>query len=329
MRKIEVMITPFTLDEVKNASAKANLQGMTVTEVGCFLTGCTKSNKEFSRKGPPGRQSSGDHFHQLFNNFSKNPSLFELPSPGIGIAIHLAMNVLVVKHVDMEGPGLIEDCLRQENISHQVLNLESGLRLPKLDHFTHVVILGGPMNVYQEDRYPFLRTEDFFIKEAIQRGKLILGICLGAQLIAKALGAKVFKAPVKEIGWYDVSLTRIGTIDPFFSQLPNTFPVFQWHEDTFEIPHSAILIATSSLVPHQAFRYGDNAYGLQFHLEVTQQMIREWVETYEDEFKGLKSPLLSKPQILANTELKIKPYKEVGLKFLRSFFRKSLKGGMK
>jgi GMP synthase (glutamine-hydrolysing) len=239
------------------------------------------------------------------------------------------VNVLIAKHVDIEGPGLIEACLSQEKIPYQVLSLESGLHLPKLDNLTHIVILGGPMNVYEEDRHPFLREEDLFIKEAIQRGKSILGICLGAQLIAKALGAKVFKAPVKEIGWYDVSLTRIGSIDPFFSRLPKTFSVFQWHGDTFEIPHNAVLIVTSSLVPHQAFRYGDNVYGLQFHLEVTREMIREWMETYEEEFKETQPPLLSKLKILADTELKITPYKEMGKKFLKSFFKKPQKGGMK
>ena len=241
----------------------------------------------------------------------------------------LGMNALVIKHVEVEGPGLIEDCLQQENIPYQILTFECGLRPPKLDNLTHLVILGGPMNVYEEDRYPFLRTEDFFIKEAIQRGKSILGICLGAQLIAKALGARVFKAPVKEIGWYDVSSTRIGCIDPFFSQLPTRFSVFQWHQDTFEIPHGAILIATSAHVPHQAFRYGENVYGIQFHLEVTPRMIREWMETYEEEFEGPESPPLSKQEILADTELKINPYKKMGMKFLKSFFRKPVKGGVK
>jgi GMP synthase-like glutamine amidotransferase len=177
------------------------------------------------------------------------------------------------------------------------------------------------MNVYEEDRYPFLKIEDFFIKEAIQRGKSILGICLGAQLIAKALGAKVFKAPVKEIGWCNVSLTRIGSIDPLFSKQPKTFTVFQWHQDTFDIPHRAISIATSARVPHQAFRYGENVYGIQFHVEVTQPMIREWMETYEEEFEGPESPLLSRQKILADTELRINPYQEMGMKFLKSFFR--------
>jgi len=234
------------------------------------------------------------------------------------------MNTLIIKHVDIEGPGLIEYCLKQENISYQVHNLKPGVHLPKLDDLTHIVILGGPMNVYEVDRYPFLREEDLFIKEAIQRGKSILGICLGAQLIAKALGAKVFKAPVKEIGWYDVSLTRIGSIDPLFSKLPKTFSVFQWHEDTFEIPHSATLIATSSPVPYQAFRYGNNAYGLQFHLEVTGEMIRKWMETYGEEFEGSQPPLLSKLKILTDTELKIEPYKKRGMEFLRKFFKKPL-----
>ena len=238
------------------------------------------------------------------------------------------MNLLIVKHVDIEGPGLIEDCLRQEKIPFQVFSLESGSHLPKLDTLTHLVILGGPMNVYEEDRYPFLIEEDLFIKEAIQRGKSILGICLGAQLIAKALGAKVSKASTKEIGWYDVSLTRIGSIDPFFSRLPKTFSVFQWHGDTFEIPHGAVLIATSSPVSHQAFRYGDNVYGLQFHLEVTQEIIRDWMDSYKEEFEESHPPLSSREEILADTQAKIEPYKKMGMRFLKSFFRKPIKGGI-
>jgi GMP synthase (glutamine-hydrolysing) len=237
------------------------------------------------------------------------------------------MDVLIIKHVDIEGPGLIEHCLEQEKISYQILELKAGVHLPSLDDFTHIVILGGPMNVYEEEHYPFLREEDLFIKEAIQRGKSILGICLGAQLIAKALGAKVLKAPVKEIGWYDVSLTRIGSIDPLFSKLPKTFSVFQWHEDTFEIPKSAMLIATSSPVPRQAFRYGEKVYGLQFHLEVTEEMICEWMETYEEEFRPVQSPkLFSKTEIMIATEIKIETYTRRGMKFLKDFFGQPFMG---
>jgi len=231
------------------------------------------------------------------------------------------MNILIIKHIDIEGPGLIEYYLNQEKIPYRILNLEANSRLPKIDDLSHVILLGGPMNVYEEDQYPFLREEDLFIKEAIQRGKVVLGICLGAQLIAKALGAKVFKAPVKEIGWYDVSLTGIGSIDPIFSKLPDTFSVFQWHEDTFEIPHAGKLIATSSSVPNQAIRYGENTYGLQFHLEVTEEMIKEWMKTYEGELQGSQPPLFSKLKILTDTAMKIETYTRRGMKFLKDFFR--------
>ncbi len=231
------------------------------------------------------------------------------------------MQVLIVKHVEIEGPGLIEYCLDQERVSYRVLCFDSGIRLPKPDGFTHIILLGGPMNVYEEDRYPFLKQEDLFIKEAIQRGKSILGICLGAQLMAKALGAKVFKAPVKEVGWYDVSLTRIGSRDPLFSDLPKTFPVFQWHEDTFEIPKAGKLIATSSPISHQAFRYGENAYGLQFHLEVTEEMITEWMEAYAEENGRDQDFSFSQAQVLTETAIKIEAYTKRGMKFLENFFK--------
>jgi GMP synthase-like glutamine amidotransferase len=232
------------------------------------------------------------------------------------------MNVLIIKHIEIERPGLIEYCLRQETIPYQILNLNPGVYFPKLDNLTHIVLLGGPMNVYEEDQYPFLRDEDLFVKEAIQRGRAILGICLGAQLMAKALGAKVFRAPMKEIGWYEVSLTEEGVKDPLFYSLPKKFQVFQWHEDTFEIPKAGRLIATSTSVPHQAFRYGENVYGLQFHLEVTEKMIWEWMETYEEEFKGLQGPpFFSKAEIMAETEIKIETFTRRGMLFLRNFFR--------
>lgn len=230
------------------------------------------------------------------------------------------MNVLIIKHIEIERPGLIEYCLRQEKIPYQILNLNPGVYFPKLDNLTHIVLLGGPMNVYEEDRYPFLREEDLFIKEAIQRGKTILGICLGAQLIAKALGAKVFKAPLKEIGWYDVSLTRIGSYDPLFSQLPKTFSVFQWHEDTFEIPQSAELIATSPSVPHQAFRYGEKVFGLQFHLEVTEEMIHEWMEASEEGTDSSAPPIFSEAEIITETAIQIENYTKRGIGFLKNFF---------
>jgi GMP synthase-like glutamine amidotransferase len=234
------------------------------------------------------------------------------------------MKVLIIRHVEIEGPGLIEYCLNQKRIPYQVVSLGFGTRLPKPNTFSHIVVLGGPMNVYEEDRYAFLRDEDLFIKDAIQKGKFILGICLGAQLMAKALGAKVFKAPVKEIGWCDVSLTRIGSRDPLFSDLPKTFPVFQWHTDTFEIPKAGKLIATSSPISHQAFRYGENAYGLQFHIEVTEEMIAKWVDIYGRGNGDTQASPFSKVEVLTETEIKIETYIRRGTKFLENFFKETV-----
>jgi len=232
------------------------------------------------------------------------------------------MTVLIVKHVDLEGPGAIEDCLKQEAISYRTLNLQRKERFPRLDDFHHVVLLGGPMNVDEEDLHPFLREEDLFIKEAIQRGKSVLGICLGAQLIAKALGARVFRAPLKEIGWRDVLLTVEGSEDPLFSLLPKRFSVFHWHGDTFELPSRANLLATSTFVPHQAFRYAENVYALQFHLEVTRAMIRGWITSYEEEFDGHTAPV-SREVILEETEKRIAHYHLLASTFFTRFFRQT------
>ena len=220
------------------------------------------------------------------------------------------MNVLILKHVDIEGPGTIEDCLTKEEIPYRILNLESNPLFPDQDDLTHIILLGGPMNVYEEDRYPFLRKEDLFIKEAIQRGKKVLGICLGAQLIAKALGAKVYKAIVREVGWYNIQVTQEGPRDPLFSDLPGTFPAFQWHEDTFDLPKSAKLMATSYPVSNQAFRYGEGTYGLQFHLEVTEKMIRNWIDEYE----------AGKTDIPVEKERYLAACQERGKRFFSRFF---------
>lgn len=225
------------------------------------------------------------------------------------------MKVLILKQVEIEGPGIIGNCLTGGQIPHQILNLEQDPLFPKLDDFTHIVLLGGPMNVYEEDRYPFLRGEDLFIKEALQRGKKILGICLGAQLIAKALGATVRKSAVREIGWYHIQLTEEGKTDPLFSHMPESFAAFQWHEDTFDIPKSARLMATSYPVFHQAFRYGEGAYGLQFHLEVTPEMIHDWMK----EYKETTEVPFSREDILKNTAPKWTDYSNHGRRFVSRF----------
>jgi len=151
-----------------------------------------------------------------------------------------------------------------------------------------LVVLGGPMNVDQVAEYPFLQWEVGWIRETLRRKLPVLGICLGSQLMAKSLGAKVYANRVKEIGWYDIELTA-PVDDPLFGALSERYTVFQWHGDTFALPAGAIQLARSELCVQQAFRFGTNAYGLQFHVEVTAGMVDQWLNEAENqrELRGL------------------------------------------
>ncbi len=148
---------------------------------------------------------------------------------------------------------------------------------PSLDGYRGLVVLGGPMNVDEVDAHPHLTTEEGLIREAIERGLPVLGVCLGAQLIASALGARVGLAPEKEIGWTDVAVTQDGERDPLLGHFAPSARLFQWHGRTFELPRGAVHLARSPACANQAFRYGDRAYGLQFHLEVDEPLIERWL----------------------------------------------------
>jgi GMP synthase-like glutamine amidotransferase len=154
--------------------------------------------------------------------------------------------------------------------------------------YTLLVVMGGPMNVYEEDVYPFLAQETRIIREALEQDRPMIGFCLGAQLMAKASGVMVSKGPKKEIGWYAVRLTDQGTKDPFLKSFPEEFFVFQWHGDTFHLPDGAVRLVSSEDYLNQAMRIGTNSYGFQFHFEITKDMISEWLEAGQEEFKQIK-----------------------------------------
>jgi GMP synthase-like glutamine amidotransferase len=191
------------------------------------------------------------------------------------------MNVVILKNISTEGPGTIEDYLKQAGISHSIIDLSIGEALPELDSFTHVLVMGGPMAVYEIHRYPYIINEALFLDRAIRADKHVLGVCLGAQLLAHVLGARVYPGGRKEIGWYEVALTSEGMQDPVMSvlALPGkpAAQVFQWHGDTFELPKGAVRLASSGLYENQAFRYQDRVYALQFHIEVTPVIVRGWL----------------------------------------------------
>jgi GMP synthase (glutamine-hydrolysing) len=194
----------------------------------------------------------------------------------------MVRKILVVKHAEQEGPGLIGELFEADGWGVDVVELAKGDTLPSsLSEVGALVIMGGPMNVYEEESYPWLKTEDKLITKALVEEIPLLGICLGAQLLAKACGASIGKAPEKEIGWYTVQLTAEGMQDPLFREIGKDLTAFQWHEDTFEVPDGAVLLAQGETCPNQAFRVGTCAFGLQFHLEVTPAMIQTWMKGEE------------------------------------------------
>ena len=197
-------------------------------------------------------------------------------------------NILVFQNEECEHLGVFSKILNENNISYQYIKLYEEEEIPNLNDYSAIIILGGPMNVYEERKYPFLKKENSSIKEALKINKPMLGICLGAQIIARAAGAKVYPAKRKEIGWFTIDLTVEGRDDTVFKGLERQLSVFQWHGDTFDMPTESKKLATSNLIPNQAFSIGETTYALQFHLEVTKQMISEWVNRYANELASLK-----------------------------------------
>lgn len=146
-----------------------------------------------------------------------------------------------------------------------------------------LVVMGGPMNVYQEKEHPFLKKENAFIRKAVKAGVPYFGVCLGSQLLAKALGARVYKARRPEVGWDDVSLTPAARKDPVFGEVgKKKLRVMQWHEDTFDIPSGAVKLASSRAVPNQAYVLDGRFYGLQFHVEADRPLLADWFKKHAD-----------------------------------------------
>jgi len=186
--------------------------------------------------------------------------------------------LLVFQHVAFEILGTLDPMLRNAGFRIRYVNFSREPEaVPHVDRYHGLVVLGGPMCLGEIESYPHLETEVELIRRAVDAEIPVLGICLGAQLLARALGAGVCQNVEKEIGWYDVSVTEEGRRDPLFSGFDDTEKIFQWHGDTFEVPEGAAHLASSPTCRNQAFRYGDSAYGFQFHLEVDEPLIERWL----------------------------------------------------
>ena len=188
------------------------------------------------------------------------------------------MDVLVLQHIACEPPGAFEDVLTAAGADIHRVELDEGEPLPSWQDYVAIVAMGGPMSVNDDAELPWLTAEKQAIADAVKAGVPYCGSCLGVQLLAASLGARVYSGTQPEVGVLPVTLTEDGRSDPVFAGLPPEFLTLQWHGDTFDLPDGATLLASSPAYPNQAFRVGQTAYGVQFHVEVTEQMAREWAQ---------------------------------------------------
>ncbi len=190
------------------------------------------------------------------------------------------VHILVFQHIAVEHPGVFRDFLKEDGIQWDAVELDRGQPIPSLERYDALWVMGGPMDVWEEDKYPWLQAEKAAIREAVsERGMPFLGVCLGHQLLAAALGGEVAPMAQPEVGILDVALTAAGTADPLLAGLPQGIKCLQWHgTEVVEPPPGATVLADSSRCAVQALRVGEQAYGLQYHVELTASTVSEWAE---------------------------------------------------
>lgn len=227
------------------------------------------------------------------------------PEIGFRILTHggLEMKTLAIRHVRIEHLGLLEPLLRKMGYEVEYLDTAEGQRLTKpLEDYSLLILLGGYMGAYEEDRYSFLSYEYRILEKALKDNIPLIGICLGSQMLAKVLGAKVYRGGKgREIGWLRVF--RSGE-HPYFADFPQELTVFQWHGDTFDLPEGAVRVYSSEKYENQAFVFG-KAVGLQFHIEVDEDMVREWAQAYREELaeEGIETEELLNRGVKGHEEL--------------------------
>lgn len=227
------------------------------------------------------------------------------------------MTVLIIKNISHEGPENIQRFLERNKFPFDVIDLSKGDEIPPSEDYSHLVLLGGPMSANDTDKLSYLSDEMVLIKKFINQNKKVLGICLGAQLIAKSLGSKIYKGDVPELGWYPITLEESALSDPAFSSLFKDtlfkgaqLTVFHLHGETFTLPANSRWLASSSQYKHQAFAYKENVYGLQFHIEASQETILEWAKLEKLDLEKIKQ----------DTNLHYKDCKTRGDLFFQEFF---------
>lgn len=189
------------------------------------------------------------------------------------------MRFLVFQHIDIEHPGIFRDFFAADGIGWDAVELDAGQPIPSFDGYDALWVMGGPMDVWEEDSNPWLIPEKQAIQDAVRRGLPYMGVCLGHQLLGEAMGGTVAKAARAEVGILDVQLTPAGQRDPLFAGMADRFRVLQWHGAEVAVPPpDALVLAQSPLCAVQAMRVGRNAYGMQYHTELTPATVAEWAD---------------------------------------------------
>jgi GMP synthase-like glutamine amidotransferase len=218
------------------------------------------------------------------------------------------MRIHCIQHVEFETVSTILEWIKEREYPLSTTHLYENHDFPGLDDFDFLIVMGGPMNIYEYEKYPWLKKEKTFIKEAIASGKAVLGICLGAQLVADVLKAEVFKNNDKEIGWFPVFKIKQEAENPLLKDIPTEFIAFHWHGDTYDLPEGAIRLFESEACKNQGFIYKNRIIGLQFHLEMSNRAIQNVIENCKDELiEGTyiqnEEEMLDKDSFLAESKL--------------------------
>lgn len=224
------------------------------------------------------------------------------------------MKVLVFQHVAHEILGTLNPLLKEHKFRVRYINFERDPdSKPSIEKYGGLIILGGYMGVYEADRYTHIKVEMELIENALKKNIPILGICLGAQILAHVLGAPVRKHTEREMGWCEIEMTEEGQNEKLFNHFKKKETIFQMHGDTFDIPKTAEHLASSKICHSQAFRYGDKVYGLQFHLEVDEAMIERWLK--KPDFQGV----LTSEKVITDTQKNITHSKKLSREFFEKF----------
>jgi GMP synthase (glutamine-hydrolysing) len=229
----------------------------------------------------------------------------------------VVVDVLAIIHGEQVRAGVFGDVVRERGHRLDEWSLAWETPLPQpLDSYGAVLVFGGAMHADQDDRHPWLREENLFLQRLLMLPMPVLGVCLGAQLLAKAALAPVYRAETPELGWFDVDLTAEAADDPVFSRLPRSFDAFQWHFYTYDLPGGAVELAQSASCT-QAFRLGDSVWGIQFHAEVTLPQVESWLEHLDEREEPADPPA----DLAETTRARIDGWNELGRTLCGSFVK--------